>query len=102
MHRRIPVHLVKSTAGELLVDDIRSAMTGKTGIVSISHVQFSNGFRIDLNELGNNKGDHALVVNASQSSGVFEIDVKRMEIDAFVHDGSQVDAFRIRAPELST
>src|SRR6476620_9019068 len=49
MHRRIPVHLVKSVAGEVYVDDIRRAMTDKTGIISISHVQFSNGFRIGLN-----------------------------------------------------
>ena len=87
MHRRIPVHLVKSVRGEVHVDDIRRAMTGKTGIISISHVQFSNGFRIDLNELGENKGEHALVVNASQSSGVFEIDVKRMGIDALCTTG---------------
>jgi len=87
MHRRIPVHLVKSVAGEVLVEDIRSAMTRKTGIVSMSHVQFSNGFRIDLNELGQNKGDHAVVVNASQSAGVFEIDVKRMGIDALCTTG---------------
>ena len=87
MHRRIPVHLVKSVGGEVLVDNIRRAMTGKTGIISISHVQFSNGFRIDLNELGKNKGDHALVVNASQSAGVFDIDVKRMGIDALCTTG---------------
>jgi cysteine desulfurase/selenocysteine lyase len=50
-------------------------------------VQFSNGFRIDLDELGNRKGRHALVVNASQSAGVFEIDVKRMQIDALCATG---------------
>ena len=62
-------------------------MSERTGIISISHVQFSNGFRIDLDKLGKNKGDHALVVNASQSAGVFEIDVKRMRIDALCTTG---------------
>jgi selenocysteine lyase/cysteine desulfurase len=38
-------------------------------------------------ELGNAKGGHALVVNASQSAGVFEIDVKRMKIDALCGTG---------------
>src|SRR6266567_3206260 len=87
MHRRIPVHLVKSIAGEVHTQDIREAMTGKTGVISISHVQFSNGFQVDLEELGKAKDDHALVINASQSAGVFPIDVKRMNIDGLCATG---------------
>src|SRR5215204_2187810 len=51
MHRRIPVHLVPATDGELRIDDIRNALTQHTGVIALSHVQFSNGFRIDLGEL---------------------------------------------------
>ncbi|HEX6728879.1 MAG TPA: aminotransferase class V-fold PLP-dependent enzyme [Pyrinomonadaceae bacterium] len=87
MHRRIPVHLVKSINGELTPESIRSAMNVRTGIISLSYVQFSNGLRTDLDELGDIKGGHALVVNASQAAGVFEIDVKRMKIDALCSTG---------------
>jgi cysteine desulfurase / selenocysteine lyase len=87
MHRRIPVHLLPAVDGEIEMQSIREAMTHETGIIALSHVQFSNGFRIDLDELGRNKGDHALVVNASQSAGAFEIDVKRMQIDALCATG---------------
>jgi selenocysteine lyase/cysteine desulfurase len=87
MHRRIPVHLVKSVAGEVQTEAIHRAMTAKTGVISISYVQFSNGFRIDLERLGQEKTNHALVVNASQAAGVFEIDVKRMGIDALCATG---------------
>lgn len=87
MHRRIPVHLVRATNGEVNLDDIRGAMTQHTGVIALSHVQFSNGFRIDLEELGRIKSDHTLVINASQSAGVFEIDVKRMNIDALCATG---------------
>ncbi|MGH9908309.1 MAG: aminotransferase class V-fold PLP-dependent enzyme [Pyrinomonadaceae bacterium] len=87
MHRRIPVHLVKNVEGEIHVDQISSAMTEKSGVISMSHVQYSNGFRIDLEQLGESKGRHVLVVNASQSAGVFEIDVKRMQIDALCATG---------------
>jgi selenocysteine lyase/cysteine desulfurase len=87
MNRRIPVHLVKSVAGEVRIDDIRGAMNVRTGIVCLSHVQYSNGLRMDLEELGNAKGGHALVVNASQSAGAFAIDVKRMQIDALCATG---------------
>jgi selenocysteine lyase/cysteine desulfurase len=87
MNRRIPVHLVKSVEGELRIEDLRSAMNVRTGIICLSHVQFSNGFRSNLEELGDAKGGHALVVNASQSAGVFEIDVRRMKIDALCATG---------------
>ena len=87
MNRRIPVHLLKAVAGELRFDDLSQAMTDRTGIISLSHVQYSNGFRINLEQLGQNKKHHALVINAAQSAGVFEIDVKRMNIDALCATG---------------
>jgi len=87
MHRRIPVHLVKSVDGVVRPEDLRVAMNTRTGIISISYVQFSNGFRSDLEALGELKGAHALVVNASQAAGAFEIDVKRMKIDALCSTG---------------
>lgn len=87
MHRRIPVHLVKNQNGEVDLNAITTARTDKTGIISLSHVQFSNGLRTDLESVGRNKGRHAFVVNASQSAGVFAIDVKRMRIDALCTTG---------------
>lgn len=87
MHRRIPVHPLPAVDGEVRIEDVRDAMTHSTGVIALSHVQFSNGFRIDPEELGRIKGDHALVINASQSCGAFEIDVKRMGIDALCATG---------------
>ncbi len=87
MNRRIPVHLVRSVDGVVRIEDIRAAMNVRTGIVCLSHVQYSNGFRMDLEELSAARGQHALVVNAAQSAGVFEIDVKRMRVDALCATG---------------
>lgn len=87
MHRRIPVHIVKAHQGVVAVDDLKNRMDVRTGIISISYVQFSNGFRFNLEEVSEIKGKHALVVNASQAAGVFEIDVKRMKIDALCSTG---------------
>ena len=87
MHRRIPVHLVKAAGGVVHPEAIRTAMNTRTGIISMSYVQFSNGFRSDIAELASIKGNHALVINASQAAGVFEIDVKRMKIDALCTTG---------------
>ena len=87
MHRRIPVHLVKSVEGVVRSEDVSAAMNVRTGVVSVSYVQYSNGLRSNLEELGNSKGRHVFVVNASQAAGSFEIDVKRMKIDALCTTG---------------
>lgn len=87
MHRRIPVHLVKSVGGRINLEDVQRAMNKRTGVICLSHVQFSSGFRLDPDEFGEGKRDHAFVVNAAQSAGVFEIDVKRMKIDALCATG---------------
>jgi cysteine desulfurase/selenocysteine lyase len=87
MHRRIPVHLLPARDGEVRIEDIQDAMTNKTGIIALSHVQFSNGFRLDPATAGERKGTHALVINASQAAGAFAIDVKRMKIDALCATG---------------
>ena len=87
MNRRIPVHLVKSVDGIVRPEDLSAAMNTRTGIISMSYVQYSNGFRSDLVALGEMKGAHALVVNASQAAGAFEIDVQRMKIDALCSTG---------------
>jgi cysteine desulfurase/selenocysteine lyase len=87
MHRRIPVGRIPSVEGEVRIEDIAGAMTHDTGIIALSHVQFSNGFRLDPERVGEVKGKHALVINASQSAGAFEIDVKRMKIDALCVTG---------------
>lgn len=87
MHRRIPVHLVNSVNGVVRSDAVRAAMNTRTGIISLSYVQFSNGFRSNPEELASSKGNHTLVVNASQAAGAFKIDVKRMKIDALCATG---------------
>ena len=87
MHRRIPVHRLPVVAGEARIEDVQAAMTDKTGVIAFSHVQFFNGFRIAPEKLGEIKGRHALVINASQSAGAFKIDVKRMRIDALCATG---------------
>src|SRR4026208_401833 len=55
MHRRIPVHFVKSAGGVVRLEDVRAAMNTRTGVISMSYVQFSNGFRTNIEELGNIK-----------------------------------------------
>jgi selenocysteine lyase/cysteine desulfurase len=88
MHRGMRVHLLPARGGELSVEDISQAIEGRrAGVICLSHVQYSNGFRAPLAEIGERKGEHAFVVNAAQSAGVFQIDVRRMKIDALCSTG---------------
>ena len=87
MHRGTHVHLIKTRNGELHAEDIHRTMNERTAVISLSHVQYSNGFRAALEEIGATKGEHLFVVNASQSAGAFEIDVRRMKIDALCATG---------------
>jgi selenocysteine lyase/cysteine desulfurase len=87
IHRGMEVHLLYARRGALDAEDVSRAMTEQTRIISLSHVQYSNGFRADLEEIGRRKEHHLLVVNASQSAGALEIDVKRMRIDALCATG---------------
>lgn len=87
MNRRIPVHLLPPVHGEVRAEAVQASMTSETGVIALSHVQFSNGFRLNPEQIGEIKGRHALVINAAQSAGAFDIDVQRMKIDALCSTG---------------
>ena len=87
MHRGMKVRLVNPVDGVVRLDDLHEAIDGRPKILSLSYVQYSNGFRLDLDQLASIKEDCTVVINASQAAGVFEIDVKRMKIDALCTTG---------------
>ncbi|HLL74032.1 MAG TPA: aminotransferase class V-fold PLP-dependent enzyme [Pyrinomonadaceae bacterium] len=87
MQRGVAVNFIRARDGAFDADDVTAATTERTGVVCLSHVQYSNGFRAPLEEIGAAKGRHRFVVNAAQSAGVFPIDVRRMRIDALCSTG---------------
>lgn len=87
MHRGIKVHRIKPIDGVVSTEHVHESMTTATKIIVLSHVEYSNGLRIDVEEIGRNKKEHLFVVGASQSAGVLPIDVKRMQIDALCSTG---------------
>ncbi|MEX2213258.1 MAG: aminotransferase class V-fold PLP-dependent enzyme [Phycisphaeraceae bacterium] len=71
------------------VEDVVDAVTDRTRIVSISHVQYASGFRIDLKPISDmvHKVGGYLCVDAIQSLGAMPVDVQRMGIDFLTADG---------------
>lgn len=69
-----------------LMDGIRKMVTENTKYIIHSHVQSLTGFKQNLNELGNFCKEHGFIniINATQSFGSFEIDVRKQNIDIMV------------------
>jgi cysteine desulfurase/selenocysteine lyase len=87
IHRGVLVRFVPAVEGVLRVETFREGEAPWSATIAISHVQFSNGCRQDLDAFGEIKGRRRLVVSASQSIGVFPVDVKRSRVDALATAG---------------
>lgn len=75
--------------GRIEVEDVVEAITRQTRVVSISHVQYASGFRIDLRPIAEmvHRAGGWLCVDAIQSVGVMPVDVEAMGIDFLSADG---------------
>jgi cysteine desulfurase / selenocysteine lyase len=87
IHRGIPVHFVPAVEGLLRLESFSVDHAPRAATIAVSHVQFSNGFRLDLDAFGEIKAGRNLVVSGSQSVGAFPIDVKRSQVDALATAG---------------
>lgn len=85
----VEVRWVKNRGGRILVDDLRELIDSRTRLVSISSVQFSNGFRHDIvatGELCRSKGV-LLSLDAIQWVGALHIDMASLPIDFMAFGG---------------
>jgi selenocysteine lyase/cysteine desulfurase len=87
--RGVEVRLVPSRGSRIAIDDIRDRMDGRTRLVSLSFVEFSSGFRNDLDAVGalcRERGVH-FFVDAIQGLGVLPLDVRQTPVDFLAADG---------------
>ncbi len=87
IHRGVLVRFVPAVEGVLRLESFREGEAPRAATLAISHVQYSNGCRQDLDAFGAIKGKRHLVVSGSQSLGAFPVDVKRSRIDALATAG---------------
>jgi len=82
--RGVRVRVVPTQGGMVDPDVLESMVDEKTRVVALSHVEFSNGFRNDLRSISELVHGHGglLFVDAAQSLGVVETDVRRLGIDS--------------------
>jgi selenocysteine lyase/cysteine desulfurase len=88
IHRGMRVDFVEPRSdGVLAADTFAEGVAPRAATMVLSHVQFSNGCRQDLETFGGVKGSRRFVVCASQSAGAFPIDVGAARIDALATAG---------------
>ena len=87
--RGVTLRTVPSRDGRVWVDDLIAAVDDSTRVLTISHVEFSSGFRNDLDALGEfcRSRGVAFFVDAIQGLGPHVIDVARTPIDFLAADG---------------
>lgn len=75
--------------GRITPELLEKAITPNTKMLSVSAVQFLNGYRADLNAIGDLCHSHGIyfVVDGIQALGGFRIDVRESRIDALASGG---------------
>jgi cysteine desulfurase/selenocysteine lyase len=79
----VKVEYVKNVKGKVLLEDVERAVDDKTAAVAISHVEYANGFRHDMQAISEIAHEHGayVIVDAIQSAGAVSVNVKRDNID---------------------
>lgn len=85
----LEIEVIRNVNGRLSLEDFSQVIDTNTRLVAISHVQFSNGFRINLKKLANicHDYDSYIIVDAIQSLGAVPLDVQTQDIDFLAAGG---------------
>ncbi len=80
---------VKNRDGAIDIDDIEAAITSKTRLLSISFVEYVNGYRNNLKAIGALCKAHQIIfsVDGIQGNGALHMDVSEFQID-FMSNGA--------------
>lgn len=89
INKRADITIIPSVRGMVPIQRIQKAIRRKTRTLITSHVQYSTGFKQDLETLGRICAEKNLffVVNATQSIGAVNFDVGKFDIDFTVANG---------------
>lgn len=83
------IEVAQSSDGRIDAAEVADAITDRTRLVSLSHVQYASGYRVDLKPISDmvHQVRGYLCVDAIQSVGVLPVDVQAMGIDFLAADG---------------
>ena len=81
----VEIRFAENKGGFIDENAIMSSSDGRTRVICISWVQFNNGYRVDLEKLGEFCRENGIIfcVDGIQGTGVIPIDVPSAHIDLF-------------------
>ena len=85
----VETRMVAEREGRIRIDELAATIDSRTRVLTISHVEFASGFRHDIQAIGEICREKGIwfVVDAIQSVGVIDVDVKACCIDILAADG---------------
>ena len=81
--RGVQLRQARPIDGRITPDSVFSLVDASTRVVALSHVQFWNGFRLDIDSIGGECRRRGIffAVDVMQSVGALRVDVARMPLD---------------------
>jgi len=81
--RQVEYRLAQPVDGRVRPEDVFALVDSRTKVVALSHVEFWNGFRVDLETIGDECRRRGVVfaVDVMQSVGALRVDVGRLPVD---------------------
>jgi selenocysteine lyase/cysteine desulfurase len=81
--RQVEYRQAKPVDGRVRPEDVFALVDSRTKVVALSHVEFWNGFRVDLETIGAECRRRGIVfaVDVMQSVGALRVDVGRLPVD---------------------
>lgn len=81
--------MVPERDGRIILDELLAAVTARTRMIALSHVEYASGFRNDVAAIGAFCRERGILfcVDAIQALGVIPVDVEAMKIDFLSADG---------------
>jgi cysteine desulfurase/selenocysteine lyase len=79
----VELRLVEPCDGRVTPEAVMALVDDRTRVVALSHVQFWNGYRVDIERLGPllRERDIVFVVDSIQASGTIPTDVRAAQVD---------------------
>ena len=88
--RGVEFRMAEPVQGRITPDAVLSLVDDRTKVVALSHVEFWNGYRVDLQRIGRelDRLGTIFAVDAVQSAGALRLDLSRLPVD-FLAAGAQ-------------
>ena len=79
----VTVKVVRASGGEVTLDLVAAALTPRTRVLALDWVNYSTGYRIDLNSFGSlvHARGGIFVIDASQGVGAIELNLHETPVD---------------------